>query len=31
MNVEGRHQFQWWALNLIDARPLGGAEKCVCV
>jgi site-specific DNA-methyltransferase (adenine-specific) len=24
---DGRYQFQWWALNLIDARPLGGSEK----
>jgi site-specific DNA-methyltransferase (adenine-specific) len=24
---DGRYQFQWWALNLIDARPLGGMEK----
>jgi DNA modification methylase len=24
---DGRYQFQWWALNLIDARPLGGVEK----
>jgi site-specific DNA-methyltransferase (adenine-specific) len=24
---DGRYQFQWWALNLIDARPLGGTEK----
>jgi len=24
---EGRYQFQWWALGLIDARPLGGVEK----
>ncbi len=24
---EGRYQFQWWALNLIDAQPLGGKEK----
>lgn len=24
---DGRYQFQWWALNLIDARPLGGGEK----
>jgi site-specific DNA-methyltransferase (adenine-specific) len=24
---DGRYQFQWWALNLIDARPLGGIEK----
>jgi DNA modification methylase len=24
---DGRYQFQWWALNLIDARPLGATEK----
>jgi site-specific DNA-methyltransferase (adenine-specific) len=24
---DGRYQFQWWALNLIEARPLGGVEK----
>ena len=24
---DGRYQFQWWALNLIDAKPLGGVEK----
>jgi site-specific DNA-methyltransferase (adenine-specific) len=24
---EGRYQFQWWALGLIDAQPLGGVEK----
>jgi adenine specific DNA methylase Mod len=24
---DGRYQFQWWALNLIDARPVGGTEK----
>jgi DNA modification methylase len=24
---DGRYQFQWWALNLTDARPLGGTEK----
>lgn len=23
----GRYQFQWWALNLIDAQPVGGVEK----
>ena len=22
----GRYQFQWWALGLVEARPLGGAE-----
>jgi len=24
---EGRYQFQWWALNLVDAQPVGGREK----
>jgi DNA modification methylase len=24
---EGRYQFQWWALGLIDAQPVGGVEK----
>ena len=24
---EGRYQFQWWALGLVDARPVGGMEK----
>lgn len=24
---EGRYQFQWWALGLIDAQPVGGIEK----
>lgn len=23
---EDRYQFQWWALSLIEARPLGGSE-----
>lgn len=23
----GRYQFQWWALGLVDAKPLGGVEK----
>jgi site-specific DNA-methyltransferase (adenine-specific) len=23
----GRYQFQWWALNLVDAKPVGGIEK----
>ncbi|MEP7293731.1 MAG: restriction endonuclease, partial [Chloroflexota bacterium] len=23
---EDRYQFQWWALSLIEAQPLGGAE-----
>ena len=26
-SAEGRYQFQWWALNLIEARPVGGTEK----
>ena len=25
--AEGRYQFQWWALGLVDARPVGGVEK----
>ncbi len=24
---EGRYQFQWWALNLIGAQPMGGVER----
>jgi len=24
---EGRFQFQWWALDLVNAMPLGGLEK----
>ena len=24
---DGRYQFQWWALNLIDAQPVGGVQK----
>ncbi|MDQ6949258.1 MAG: site-specific DNA-methyltransferase, partial [Actinomycetota bacterium] len=24
---EGRYQFQWWALGLVEARPVGGIEK----
>ena len=24
---EGRYQFQWWALGLVDAQPVGGVEK----
>ena len=24
---EGRYQFQWWALGLIDAQPVGGVER----
>jgi hypothetical protein len=27
MTELSRYQFQWRALNLIDARPLGGVEK----
>ncbi len=23
----GRYQFQWWALGLIDAQPVGGVER----
>ncbi len=26
-SAEGRYQFQWWALNLVDAQPVGGKEK----
>jgi DNA modification methylase len=26
-SAEGRYQFQWWALGLVDARPVGGIEK----
>jgi site-specific DNA-methyltransferase (adenine-specific) len=26
-SLEGRYQFQWWALGLVDAKPLGGVEK----
>jgi DNA modification methylase len=26
-SAEGRYQFQWWALALVDARPVGGVEK----
>ena len=26
-SADGRYQFQWWALGLIDARPVGGVEK----
>jgi site-specific DNA-methyltransferase (adenine-specific) len=25
--TDGRYQFQWWALSLIDARPIGGEKK----
>ncbi|HUY09571.1 MAG TPA: DNA methyltransferase [Candidatus Dormibacteraeota bacterium] len=24
---EGRYQFQWWALNLVEAQPVGGVER----
>ena len=24
---EGRYQFQWWALGLVDAQPVGGVQK----
>ncbi len=24
---DGRYQFQWWALGLIDAQPVGGVER----
>lgn len=24
---EGRYQFQWWALDLVNAMPVGGVEK----
>jgi DNA modification methylase len=24
---DGRYQFQWWALGLVDATPVGGVEK----
>jgi len=24
---EGRYQFQWWALALVDAQPVGGTQK----
>lgn len=26
-SADGRYQFQWWALGLVDARPVGGAKK----
>jgi site-specific DNA-methyltransferase (adenine-specific) len=26
-NNDGRYQFQWWALGLVDAKPLGGVQK----
>jgi site-specific DNA-methyltransferase (adenine-specific) len=25
--LEGQYQFQWWALDLIGAQPMGGAQK----
>lgn len=25
--LEGAYQFQWWALNLVGAKPVGGVEK----
>ena len=25
--LEGQYQFQWWALDLIGAQPLGGVQK----
>jgi DNA modification methylase len=24
---DGRYQFQWWALGLVDAQPVGGVKK----
>ncbi len=24
---DGRYEFQWWALGLIDAKPVGGAQR----
>jgi DNA modification methylase len=24
---DGRYEFQWWALSLIDAKPVGGVQK----
>ncbi len=24
---DGRYQFQWWALGLVDAQPVGGQQK----
>ena len=24
---DGRYEFQWWALSLIDAKPVGGIQK----
>lgn len=26
-SADGRFQFQWWALDLVNAMPLGGVEK----
>jgi site-specific DNA-methyltransferase (adenine-specific) len=25
--LDGQYQFQWWALDLIGAQPMGGAQK----
>ena len=25
--LEGQYQFQWWALNLVGAKPMGGVQK----
>jgi len=25
--LEGQYQFQWWALDLVGAQPVGGAQK----
>jgi DNA modification methylase len=27
LDHESRYQFQWWALGLIDAKPVGGVQK----
>ena len=27
LSPDGRYQFQWWALGMIDAQPLGGVQK----
>lgn len=26
-DLESKYQFQWWALNLVGAKPVGGVEK----
>jgi DNA modification methylase len=26
-DLESRYQFQWWALNLVGAKPVGGIER----